>query len=108
MQRIYHFLIFCFTTAIFSTFAQDSVAPLATDFRVDESGAAVLSIPIDLPIARDESQRLARLLVSSYLVLLVKPEPFTPQAVLRLAACCRQPSKALPGIGKWMPWALCT
>lgn len=55
MQRICHFLILCFTTAIFSTFAQDSVAPLATDFRVDESGAAVLSIPFDLPIARGES-----------------------------------------------------
>ena len=66
MQRICHFLILCLATATFATFAQDSVASLATDFRVDESGAATFSLPLTLPTARGDLKPQLGLSYSSH------------------------------------------
>lgn len=66
MQRICLLLITLFGLCVFSVAAQDVVAPVAVDFRVDENGAATFAVPIHLPTGRGDMRPQVGLGYSSH------------------------------------------
>jgi len=54
MQRICHLLVILASVFVLPVAAQDAVAPVSVDFRVDENGAATFAVPIHLPTGRGD------------------------------------------------------